>query len=149
MTETNTGSPNGREPYGDGGRVVVVGVTPHQGVRESRIQGEGGQVIGHHQIGRDAKCRVPKRCWGSCVNAVGVACQLKDCTGICSTHSGICWPTGSCTPSGVRRHRRATGKLWTACPWRRASASSMRYVTSVTDSSLRNASTYRKRTVNV
>ena len=73
MTETNAGSPKVRERYGDGGLVLVGGVTPHQGVRESRIQGEGGQVIGHHQIGRDAKCRVPKRCWVSCVNAVGVA----------------------------------------------------------------------------
>jgi hypothetical protein len=46
-TRTNVGSPKGREPYGDTGPVVVVGVTPHQGVRESRKQGEGGQVIGH------------------------------------------------------------------------------------------------------
>jgi hypothetical protein len=48
------GSPNGREPYGDGGPVVVVGVTPHQGGRESRLQGEGGQVIGHSKAGRYA-----------------------------------------------------------------------------------------------
>jgi group II intron reverse transcriptase/maturase len=47
MTETNAGSPNGRESYGDGGLVVVAGVTPCQGGRESRPQGEGGQVIGH------------------------------------------------------------------------------------------------------
>ena len=33
--------------YGDTGPVVVVGVTPHQGGRESRLQGQGGQVIGH------------------------------------------------------------------------------------------------------
>jgi hypothetical protein len=46
MTETNVGSPKGREPYGDTGLVVVVGVTPHQGVRESRKQGEEGQAIG-------------------------------------------------------------------------------------------------------
>src|SRR6267154_4886045 len=43
MAETNVGSPKGRESYGDGGLVVVVGVTPHQGGRESRPQGEGGQ----------------------------------------------------------------------------------------------------------
>jgi hypothetical protein len=49
MAETNVGSPTGREPYGDGGLVVVVGVTPHQGGRESRPQGEGGQVIGHQR----------------------------------------------------------------------------------------------------
>ena len=48
---TNVGSPTGREPYGDGGLVVVVRVTPHQGGRESRPQGEGGQVIGHQQAG--------------------------------------------------------------------------------------------------
>ena len=41
------GSPTGRESYGDGGLVVVAGVTPGQGVRESRLQGEGGQVTGH------------------------------------------------------------------------------------------------------
>jgi hypothetical protein len=51
---TNVGSPMGRESYGDGGLVVVAGVTPGQGGRESRLQGEGGQVIGHHQVGRYA-----------------------------------------------------------------------------------------------
>jgi len=54
MTETNVGSPVGREPYGDGVPVVVVGVTPHQGVRESRKQGEGEQVIGHSKAWRYA-----------------------------------------------------------------------------------------------
>jgi group II intron reverse transcriptase/maturase len=46
MTRTNAGSPVGREPYGDAGLVVVAGVTPGQGGRESRPQGEGGQVTG-------------------------------------------------------------------------------------------------------
>jgi hypothetical protein len=50
-TGTNVGSPTGREPYGDGGLVVVVGVTPHQGGRESRPQGEGGQVMEHRRPG--------------------------------------------------------------------------------------------------
>ncbi len=36
MTGTNVGSPTGREPYGDGGLVVVAGVTSGQGGRESR-----------------------------------------------------------------------------------------------------------------
>ena len=53
-TETNAGSPAGREPQGDGGLVVVAGVTTGQGGRESRPQGEGGQVTGHHRIGRYA-----------------------------------------------------------------------------------------------
>ena len=47
MTETNVGSPTGREPYGDTVPVVVVGVTPDQGGREGRPQGKGAQVIGH------------------------------------------------------------------------------------------------------
>src|SRR6266516_5328152 len=47
MTETNVGSPKGREPYGDTGTVVVVRVTPHQGGRESRPQGKGCQVAGY------------------------------------------------------------------------------------------------------
>lgn len=50
-TGTNVGSPTGREPHGDGGLVVVVGVTSGQGGRESRPQGEGGQVIGHRESG--------------------------------------------------------------------------------------------------
>ena len=41
------GSPKGREPYGDTGVVVVVRVTPHQGGREGRPQGEGHQVAGY------------------------------------------------------------------------------------------------------
>jgi hypothetical protein len=45
-TGTNEGSPTGRESYGDGGLVVVVGVASGQGVRESRTQGEAGQVTG-------------------------------------------------------------------------------------------------------
>jgi group II intron reverse transcriptase/maturase len=48
-TETNVGSPTGREPYGDGVPVVVAGVTTCQGGRESRPQGQGAQEIGHRQ----------------------------------------------------------------------------------------------------
>ncbi len=48
----NTGSPTGREPYGDGVPVVVAGlpygrlrqIPPRHGGRESRLQGEGGQA---------------------------------------------------------------------------------------------------------
>ena len=51
---TNMGSPTGRESYGDGGPVVVAGVTTGQGGRESRPQGEGVQVTGHPTSGRYA-----------------------------------------------------------------------------------------------
>jgi hypothetical protein len=51
---TNMGSPAGRESYGDGGPVVVAGVTAGQGGRESRPQGEGGQVTGYLGTGRYA-----------------------------------------------------------------------------------------------
>lgn len=54
MTRTNVGSPVGRESYGDGGPVVVAGVTPGRGGRESRLQGEAGQVIGCPDTGRYA-----------------------------------------------------------------------------------------------
>jgi hypothetical protein len=53
-TRTNAGSPTGRESYGDGGPVVVAGVATCQGGRESRPQGEGGQVIGQPRPGRYA-----------------------------------------------------------------------------------------------
>jgi hypothetical protein len=43
--KTNAGSPTGREPHGGGVPIVVVGVTSHQGGRESRPQGEGAQVV--------------------------------------------------------------------------------------------------------
>jgi hypothetical protein len=46
--------PRDTSPGGDGGLVVVVGVTPDQGGRESRLQGEGGQVTGHPWAGRYA-----------------------------------------------------------------------------------------------
>ena len=42
--DRKAGLPTGREPYGDGDPIVVVGVTPHHGERESRSQGEVGQV---------------------------------------------------------------------------------------------------------
>jgi hypothetical protein len=41
----NAGWPKGRESYGHGDPIVVVGVTPHRGERESRSQGKGGQVL--------------------------------------------------------------------------------------------------------
>jgi transposase len=53
-TETNAGLPTGREPHGNGVLIVVVRVTPHQGGRESRQQGEGAQATGHLKTGRYA-----------------------------------------------------------------------------------------------
>jgi hypothetical protein len=44
----NSGSPKGREAYGDGVPVVVVGVTPHQGERESRSHGRSGTGVHDH-----------------------------------------------------------------------------------------------------
>ena len=41
--DRTTGSPTGREPYGDADSIVVVGVTPHHGGWESQPQGEGNQ----------------------------------------------------------------------------------------------------------
>jgi hypothetical protein len=38
------GWPTRRESQGHGVLMVVVGVTPHQGERESRLQGEAGQA---------------------------------------------------------------------------------------------------------
>lgn len=55
------GSPTGRESYGDGVPVVVVGVTTHQGGRESRSQGEGAQATMRLGDGRYAKCRTPQQ----------------------------------------------------------------------------------------
>ncbi len=46
--------PSGCAPQGDGVPIVVVRVTPHQGGRESRPQGEGAQVTGHQRAGRYA-----------------------------------------------------------------------------------------------
>jgi hypothetical protein len=43
-TVTNVGSPKEREFYGDGGLVVVAGVTSGQGGQESCPQGEAGQI---------------------------------------------------------------------------------------------------------
>lgn len=54
------GLPKGRESYGNGVLIVVVGVMPHQGKRENRLQGEVEQVIGCKQKSkgtRDANSR--------------------------------------------------------------------------------------------
>jgi len=40
--DCTTGSPKGREPYGDGNPIVVGGVTTTHGGWESQLQGKGG-----------------------------------------------------------------------------------------------------------
>jgi hypothetical protein len=76
MTETYAGSPTGCEPYGDGEPIVVVGVASHQGVRESRTQGEVAQVIRRPKDPEGMRnCRAPKRCWVSYASAAGVVCR--------------------------------------------------------------------------
>ena len=57
---------------------TLPGVTTGHGGRESRTEGEGGQVIGHSKTGRYAKCRAPKRYWVSSVNAAGAACRCNE-----------------------------------------------------------------------
>ena len=50
------GWPTGREPYGHGVAVVVVGVTPDRGAWASHAQGEGHQG-GGRRAGKEARCR--------------------------------------------------------------------------------------------
>ena len=75
-TGTNAGSPTGRESYGDGGLVVVAGVTTCQGGRESRPQGEGGQVTGDRCTGRYAQCGSPQRSLISTVCAAALTATV-------------------------------------------------------------------------
>ena len=48
---------------GHGVPVVLVGVTSHQGARESRAQGEVAQVAGWPGAVRYARCGAPKQDW--------------------------------------------------------------------------------------
>jgi hypothetical protein len=41
--------------------IVLVGVTPHQGARESRVQGEVAQVAGEPGAVRYARCGMPQQ----------------------------------------------------------------------------------------
>src|SRR5512135_1114293 len=75
MTGTNVGSPKGREPYGDTGVVVVVRVTPHQGGREGRPQGEGHQVAGYPDTERVCEMQ-------SAETVLGVLRERDRCHGI-------------------------------------------------------------------
>ena len=42
---------------------VLVGVTPHQGARESRAQGEVAQVVAYPEPVRYVRCGTPKQDW--------------------------------------------------------------------------------------
>jgi hypothetical protein len=81
----NSGWPKGREPYGHGGSVVVVRVTPHRGGRESRPQGEGTQVLRSETTVRYARCETPQPYLRSLVIAEGEDCRWNVFTGACST----------------------------------------------------------------
>ena len=59
--ESRAGWPTGREPSGHGVPRVLVGVTSHQGARESRAQGDVAQVTGWPGAVRYAKCGTPKQ----------------------------------------------------------------------------------------
>ena len=61
-----TSWPTGRESHGHGVPIVLVGVTPHQGTRESRAQGEVAQVVGCPEPVRYARCGTPKQVWLLC-----------------------------------------------------------------------------------
>src|SRR5262249_16330263 len=54
------GWPTVREDYGHGVVVVVVGVTTHQGTRESCVQGKARQIVGVAGAMRDARCGKPE-----------------------------------------------------------------------------------------
>src|SRR6516164_3349868 len=101
----NVRSPNGREPQGDGDPIVVR-------VRESRIHGEGGQVIRCRDAWRYATCRTPKRRSPSSV-ITGEPCAAKVAStvrggahgkGPQGTSPGA-YPTGGCV--GVVGPKRA------------------------------------------
>src|SRR5882672_4344605 len=53
----------GRESQDHGVLIVLVGVTPHQGARESRAQGEVAQVVGCPGAVRYARGGTPKQEW--------------------------------------------------------------------------------------
>ena len=91
--ERNAGSPTGREPYGDGVLVVVDGVTTVQGARESRVQGEGGQVTRLTQQGRHARGGAPKPFWASFGNVADDDSHWRMSIDNCTTLISISAPT--------------------------------------------------------
>src|SRR5215471_12608535 len=69
------GCPTRREPEGHGVPRVLVGVTPHQGARESRAQGEVAQVAGEPGAVRYARCGTPQQ------HRLSFECCSKKATG--------------------------------------------------------------------
>ena len=55
--------------------IVLVGVTPHQGARESRVQGEVAQVAGEPGAVRYARCGTPQQ------HRLSFECCSKKATG--------------------------------------------------------------------
>ena len=55
--------------------IVLVGVTPHQGARESRVQGEVAQVAGEPGAVRYARCGMPQQ------HRLSFECCSKKATG--------------------------------------------------------------------
>ena len=88
--ERNAGSPTGREPSGDGVPGVVDGVTPVQGARESRVQGEGGQVPRLTQQGRHARGGAPKPFWASYENVADDDDPWRISIDNCTTLLSLC-----------------------------------------------------------
>src|SRR5882672_5738630 len=96
------GTPTGREPYGDGVLVVVDGVTSVQGARESRGQGEGGQVTRHTQQGRHARCGAPKPFWASFESVADASYHWKISIDNCTTLISISMHMDDCIATTVR-----------------------------------------------
>jgi len=98
----NAGWPTGGDTYGHGGLIVLVGVTSHQGGRESRPQGEGAQVsaVAGQRGRRDAdshNCRGTTRYGGwsgtGKRSAMKVACCVwggADAKGLVNQYLGGC-----------------------------------------------------------
>src|SRR5262245_52104359 len=122
--ERNAGSPTGREPQGDGVLVVVDGVTTVQGARESRVQGEGGQVTRLTQQGRHARCGAPKPFWASFGNVANDDYPWRISIDNCTTRISISAPMEVSTATTGRCPRAPPPKPSMRCPWRRSRGSS-------------------------
>ena len=84
------GSPTARESHGDGGLVVVVGVTSHQGDWESQSQGEGDQVsvAGDRGGMRNAERHI--LCQASRVSGIQALESRVQLQAACPVRRGLC-----------------------------------------------------------